>query len=72
MPNENYLEGIKCPNCGQEECFDINALITCRVTDEGSNPVGDHYWDQTSFTYCPACDYQGALKHFQHPTAKGE
>jgi hypothetical protein len=65
MVNTNCLEGIRCPNCGQEDRFHINAVITCLVTDAGSEPVGDHYWDLTSFTYCPECEYQGTLKHFK-------
>jgi len=44
MTNENCLEGIRCPQCGQEDCFKITALITCNVTDDGSEPVGDHEW----------------------------
>jgi hypothetical protein len=65
MTNTNCLEGIQCPRCGQEDRFHITAVITCDVTDEGSDPFGDHYWDDESFTRCPECDFQGALKAFQ-------
>ena len=65
MANHNCLKGIRCPNCGQEDRFLITALITCEVTDEGSEPVGDHYWDSAAFTHCPECEYQGTLKDFR-------
>lgn len=65
MANDNCLEGIICPQCGQEDRFRITAIITCVVTDEGSDPVGDHYWDDDSFTSCPECGFQGTLKQFQ-------
>lgn len=62
MTNDNCLEGIRCPRCGQEEHFEITALVTCHVTDEGSEPTGDHHWDEDSITRCPECGFQGALK----------
>jgi len=27
MTNENCLEGIRCPQCGQEDCFKITAVF---------------------------------------------
>ena len=66
MTNDNCLEGIRCPRCGQEEHFRITALVACHVTDEGSEPTGDHHWDEDSFTRCPDCGFQGALRCFRH------
>ena len=65
MTNGNCLEGIRCPQCGQEHRFHITAAITYVVTDDGSDPVGDHYWDGDSFTYCPECEHEGTLKEFR-------
>ncbi len=65
MANHNCLKGIRCPNCGQEDRFFITALITCEVTDDGSEPVGNHYWDAGAYTQCPECEYQGTLKDFR-------
>jgi hypothetical protein len=65
MTNSNCLENISCPKCGQEERFKIVALITCDVTDEGSEPVGDHEWDDHSATRCPVCGFDGKLKEFR-------
>jgi hypothetical protein len=65
MTNMNCLEGIRCPACGQEDRFRITALITCLVTDDGSEPVGDHDWDDGSSTHCPECGFDGELKAFR-------
>ncbi len=67
MTNENCLEGIRCPACGQEDRFKITAIITCLVTDDGSEPVGDHEWDDDSSTHCPECGFDGKLKAFRKP-----
>lgn len=65
MTNTNCLEGIRCPHCGQTGRFKITALITCVVTDNGSEPVGDHEWDDESSTHCPECGFDGKLKSFR-------
>lgn len=68
MTNENCLEGVRCPKCGQVGRFKITALITCMVTDNGSEPLGDHEWDDASSTHCPERDFNGKLKEFCKPT----
>jgi hypothetical protein len=64
MANENCLEGIKCPDCGNEDEFRIEAVIVCQVTDDGSEPIGDHYWDEKSYCHCPVCEKDGKLAEF--------
>jgi DNA-directed RNA polymerase subunit RPC12/RpoP len=66
MTNTNCLEGVRCPKCGQEDRFKIVALTTCLVTDDGSEPVGDHEWDDESATRCPECGFDGTLKDFSN------
>ena len=65
MTNTNCLECIRCPACGQQDRFKITALITCVVTDNGSEPVGDHEWDDDSNTHCPGCGFTGRLRSFR-------
>jgi hypothetical protein len=65
MTNSNCLENVTCPKCGQEDRFKIVALITCDVADDGSEPVGDHEWDDHSATRCPECGFDGELKEFR-------
>lgn len=65
MTNRNCLDDIRCPQCGQQDRFKIAALITCVVTDNGSEPAGDHEWDDDSSTHCPQCGFDGKLKCFR-------
>jgi hypothetical protein len=67
MSNHNCLRGIKCPACGNEDRLMIVARIMCVVTDEGSDPCGDHDWDDDSFAVCPECDKDGPLADFRTP-----
>jgi hypothetical protein len=67
MTNTNCLQHVCCPKCGQEDHFKIVALITCLVTDGGSEPFGDHEWDDSSATRCAECDFSGELKEFRKP-----
>ena len=66
MTNENCLEGIRCPKCGNESRFFIAATITAEVTDDGADLAGhtDIEWDDTSWTRCPECDHSGVLAGF--------
>jgi hypothetical protein len=65
MTNSNRLEGIRCPKCEQEKHFRIHAAITCLVTDDGSEPAGDHEWDDKSGVFCPDCGFNDRLKEFR-------
>jgi hypothetical protein len=65
MTNTNCLENVCCPKCGQVDRFRIVAFITCDVTDDGSEPSGDHEWDDHSATRCPECGFDGELKEFR-------
>lgn len=65
MANSNCLEGVQCPECGQDSAFYVQATITCFVTDDGSEPTGDHHWDETSATACPICDHKGSISDFR-------
>lgn len=66
-PNENCLEGVACPNCGQEHRFHIAAMVMVEVTDNGTEDMGGAYeWDDSNTCQCadPNCDYTGSLREF--------
>ena len=53
MANSNCLEGVKCPVCGGEGAFKIEARVVVLVTDEGTEDQGSDYeWDQDSYCEC--------------------
>jgi hypothetical protein len=69
MPNHNCLEGIRCPQCGNEDRFIIAAHVMAEVTDDGADIASPMYgsgfeWDDDSYCRCPECDREGPLKEF--------
>jgi Zn ribbon nucleic-acid-binding protein len=66
MTNKNCLEGIRCPQCGHEDGFRIEAQITVYVNDDGTEDEGGHYaWDGESPCSCAECDHAGTIKDFR-------
>ena len=64
-PNINCLEGMQCPKCGSFGPFEIAALLTVRVTDDGSEvPPQDHDWHDDSPAVCVACLFTARVAHF--------
>jgi len=65
MTNENCLEGIKCPACGNEDVFRIGVTTTAIVTDDGAEVEhGEMEWDKDSHAECANCLERGKLSHF--------
>lgn len=62
--NENCLEGMRCPWCGADNEFQIEGRVSFNVTDDGSETVGDHEWEDTDDCRCEACDFMGFVYHF--------
>ena len=64
MTNKNCLEGIRCPECGHEDAFRIEAQITVHVTDEGTEEGGDTEWTDASYCECAGCKHAATIKDF--------
>ena len=64
--NSNCLQGMRCPKCGQNECFIITATRHCEVhlyedgTDEST--YGSVDWEDTAPASCAECDWAGETK----------
>ncbi|TDX26769.1 hypothetical protein DFO67_11534 [Modicisalibacter xianhensis] len=68
--NSNCLEGIVCPECNQEEAFEIQAMTTVMVCDDGAEPMsGNFVWDDFSTITCHACRHQGTVGSFSSADA---
>lgn len=65
--NENCLEGVRCPECGQEDSFWIEARALCKVFDDGIEESQDFEWDENSFCMCSNsnCKFIAKVKDFQ-------
>jgi hypothetical protein len=63
--NTNVLEGLRCPKCGYEDKFSIQAYVTVIVTDDGAvDDGGDHEWNDDSPCQCwgADCDFFGYVR----------
>ena len=55
--NENCLEGMRCPKCGQADHFNFAVRAYAEVTDEGTGDIDDIEWNDDSPAGCrdPDC-----------------
>jgi ribosomal protein L37E len=65
MPNDNCLEGMKCPRCGSEEPFNISAKACFKVFDDGTDSFGAVDWDDDSVCECVNCNLRGFVCEFK-------
>ena len=72
MPNTNCLEGIRCPKCGHEDAFKIEAKVLVLVTDDGTEDLGHSEWDSNHYCECDNCHYSGTIKDFTLPTSEDD
>lgn len=62
---------LACPKCGQAEMLSIEITCTATLSIDGTEPNGDHYWDETSSCSCDACDHHGSVAEFRVAAASG-
>lgn len=72
MTNDNCLEGLACPKCGNDSELIIEAKTLAAVTDDGAEAFGDMEWDESSFAQCPECKHHGCLREFRTPCEPSE
>lgn len=65
MSNSNCLTGFRCPECGSEGPFSIEALSLFTVYDEGTDDHSDVQWDDNSYCQCVECCHSGTVLTFQ-------
>ena len=63
---------LGCPACGQANELVIMIATLSRVTPEGSEPEGDHEWDQASYCRCPECGHDGNVADFTQTISDAE
>lgn len=62
--NSNCLENWCCPDCGNEEKFEVAAMSTFTITDDGTDEFGDVEYDGNSHATCPDCGKTGTVNDF--------
>ena len=65
--NENCLEGMRCPKCGQADSFNIRVTACMDVTDDGTDNYSNVEWDDDSPVVCnePDCQWEGEVGNLQ-------
>lgn len=66
-PNENCLEGKKCPKCGSYGPFQITATSVFEMHDDGTDNHGDVEFDGSAPSSCPSCSHTGRWRDFDDP-----
>jgi len=75
IANTGYLEGYKCPECGNTESFEIIADVLIRLDDAGiADYISGTDWDNNSNFTCTWCHASGIGEDFYskdniHPDA---
>lgn len=65
-PNNNCLQGVKCPKCGSFGDFKTVVSSTMRVSDDGTEELGgDTEFETDAWTQCCECQHQGVWWDFQ-------
>ena len=65
MTNTNCLEGMKCPKCGHEKSFEIRAMATFDVTDDGTDDYSSVEWYDDSPCTCKNCQHFAMVSEFK-------
>lgn len=71
--NTNYLIGMKCPECGSEGPFRIDATITVTIHDDGREEnFSETTWKNDSWCCCEAwdCGFVGVVADFKEQETK--
>ena len=63
---------LGCPACGQANELVIAITTLARITPDGSDPEGDHEWDETSYCRCPDCGHHGIVADFTQGVSVAE
>ena len=65
--NINCLAGMRCPQCGSLEAFNIECTTEVTMRDEGCEDYGDCTWQPASRCVCCACDHAATVQDFTIP-----
>jgi hypothetical protein len=55
---------LACPKCGSDEHLRVAIETWADLSPDGTDPVGDHDWNQYSGCRCTSCDFNGAVENF--------
>jgi hypothetical protein len=69
--NENCLEGLECPECGEHDKLLVVAHVQIELYDSGTGDIeGGVEYDDEAPTGCGSCEFQAQLKDFREAYEK--
>ena len=71
-PNNNVLEGKRCPRCGSYGPFEVEVTMRVLLYDEGVDDADDPgtEFDDTAFATCYKCGHAGNFGVFSDLTRR--
>jgi hypothetical protein len=60
-----HVFNMACPTCGSDEDLLVDITTLAYLTPDGTEPTGDHDWDDDSDCRCSACDHAGRVSDFR-------
>lgn len=64
MNTVRNLFGMACPNCASDEHLRVVVRVVARLSPDGTEPFGDHDWDDESLCMCDGCEFVGYVRQF--------
>ncbi len=55
---------MACPACGRDDALMVVIATWAHLSLDGTDPAGDHEWDDRSGCRCEACDYIATVAEF--------
>lgn len=63
---------LACPGCKSDESLHVSVTVRAALTLDGTEPVGDHEWDDRSTLQCTACAWLGTVGEAEVERTFGE
>jgi hypothetical protein len=64
MTSVREIHQLACPGCGSDESLQVQITTMADLSADGTEPTGDHEWQDGSFIRCRACHQTGTVKDF--------
>lgn len=64
--------GVACPGCGSDGELMVVVTVWAALSTDGTEPEGDHEWNEDSAMSCRACGHGGKVAAFRCEEREGE
>lgn len=58
---------LACPKCGSDAHLRVAIDTWAELSTDGTDPVGDHEWNEQSSCRCTNCEFKASVKQFTLP-----